>query len=430
MLKKALIGVFVSILLVLLSYIVFHYLYLTPIKTKALIEFDKMEREIRAVLKYPVPKDYFLSNFEIMPSLEGDYSFEQDLGEPLRFLGYKELRFKPETIDFEKIYKIKSFDKELTFSLPSPKPREISFLGCVSGSNDCQQGGNITITFFDPIGEDYFLEKFKVYKCETQKCENISGEIKEYSFSDSNKKIIAQVGSIEEDKNYKVEILGKNLSFKIESPKIKTLFFNKTRKEVVMTFTKSIEEERFFQNFKVFPQLKGDFVFEETGERIVFKPYSIEERKKYRIEVLGRTLIVDITPPAKPKTQPTLSSRDKLIEVDVSRQRLWLHHEGKVIAEYLTSTGASGMPTPTGTFRVLSKESNHWSATYRLYMPYSLRFYNGYYIHELPYWPGGYREGEDHLGTPVSHGCIRLGIGAAEKVFSFAGIGTKIVIHQ
>jgi len=59
-----------------------------------------------------------------------------------------------------------------------------------------------------------------------------------------------------------------------------------------------------------------------------------------------------------------------------------------------------------------------------------LNFYNGYFIHELPYWPGGYREGENHLGIPVSHGCVRLGIGAAAKVYQFAAIGTKVVIHK
>ena len=63
-------------------------------------------------------------------------------------------------------------------------------------------------------------------------------------------------------------------------------------------------------------------------------------------------------------------------------------------------------------------------------MPYSLRFYNGYYIHELPYWPGGYREGEEHLGIPVSHGCVRVGMGAAQNVYNFADIGTLVIIHK
>jgi lipoprotein-anchoring transpeptidase ErfK/SrfK len=34
------------------------------------------------------------------------------------------------------------------------------------------------------------------------------------------------------------------------------------------------------------------------------------------------------------------------------------------------------------------------------------------------------------LGIPVSHGCVRVGIGPAENVYNFATIGTKVVIHQ
>jgi lipoprotein-anchoring transpeptidase ErfK/SrfK len=80
---------------------------------------------------------------------------------------------------------------------------------------------------------------------------------------------------------------------------------------------------------------------------------------------------------------------------------------------------------------VLSKEKNHWSAKYKLWMPFSMNFAaGGYYIHELPYWPNGYREGESHLGHRVSHGCVRLGIGPAEYVFNWAEIGTPVYIHN
>ncbi len=61
-------------------------------------------------------------------------------------------------------------------------------------------------------------------------------------------------------------------------------------------------------------------------------------------------------------------------------------------------------------------------------MPFWMNFYRGYGIHELPYWPNGYREGEDHLGMPVSHGCVRLGIGNAEKLFNWAEIGIPVYI--
>ena len=118
------------------------------------------------------------------------------------------------------------------------------------------------------------------------------------------------------------------------------------------------------------------------------------------------------------------------IEIDLSSQYLYLWYGGRRIKKYRISSGRPGMETPTGTFHILSKSRLLWSTKYSLYMPYSLRFYNGYFIHELPYWPGGYREGQWHLGIPVSHGCVRLGIGPAKTVYRFALIGTKVIIHK
>lgn len=386
----------------------FYFFYLIPIKTETEIKFNQKEKEIILSFKYPVLQDYFLKNFEIVPRTEGNFIFEKSTG-LFSFLGTREIRFLPKKIDFDKTYKVKSFENEFTFFLPSPKPREITF---------DEKKKEIVITFFDSIEKEYFFEKFKMEPY-------LSGE---YIFSDSNKKVIFLPELIEEDKDYQVEILGKSLAFKIESPKTKEIFFDRIKKEIVIIFTKPVEEEYFFENFKVVPYLEGKFIFDKSKTKAIFRPYDIKEGKNYRIEILGKGLSFKIAPPVKPS--PQLVSKDKLIEVDLSEQKLRLHQKGKIVGEYRISSGRPGMPTPIGNFKVLSKIRLAWSARYRLYMPYSLRFYNGYYIHELPYWPGGYREGEEHLGIPVSHGCIRLGMGPAERVYNFANIGTKIIIHR
>jgi lipoprotein-anchoring transpeptidase ErfK/SrfK len=64
-------------------------------------------------------------------------------------------------------------------------------------------------------------------------------------------------------------------------------------------------------------------------------------------------------------------------------------------------------------------------------MPYWMAIVPGgkFGIHELPEWPGGYKEGANHLGTPVSHGCVRLGVGPAQTVYNWADIGTPVVVH-
>lgn len=119
----------------------------------------------------------------------------------------------------------------------------------------------------------------------------------------------------------------------------------------------------------------------------------------------------------------------KYIDISVSNQVMTIFDDGLKINSFLISTGKYGMPTPLGMFSVKKKEDNHWSSTYGLWMPYSMNFYSSFYIHELPYWPGGYREGESHLGVRVSHGCIRLGIGPAKYVYDWSEIGTPVYVH-
>ncbi|MFO0764495.1 MAG: L,D-transpeptidase [Patescibacteria group bacterium] len=121
----------------------------------------------------------------------------------------------------------------------------------------------------------------------------------------------------------------------------------------------------------------------------------------------------------------------KSIYVDLSEQKLQQKLNGITIAEYTVSTGKPGMRTPTGAFKVLNKSPRAWSNSAKLWMPYWMGFTTkGHGLHELPEWPGGKKEGENHLGRPVSHGCIRLGIGAAKRMYEWADIGTPITIVQ
>lgn len=119
----------------------------------------------------------------------------------------------------------------------------------------------------------------------------------------------------------------------------------------------------------------------------------------------------------------------KYIDVSIDHQIMTLFEDGLKVNSFLVSSGMLGYATPQGTYTINRKEDNHWSG-YGLWMPYSLNFSGPYYIHELPYWPNGYREGENHLGTKASHGCIRLGIGPAEYVYKWAPIGTPLYIHK
>jgi len=121
----------------------------------------------------------------------------------------------------------------------------------------------------------------------------------------------------------------------------------------------------------------------------------------------------------------------KYLEVSLSRQRMYLYEGATFVNSFGVSTGKWSTPTPTGTFTLQNKVSVAHSAAYDLYMPnWSAITPDGQYgIHGLPY-RGNWVEGASHIGTPVSHGCIRLGPGNDSYVYDWAPIGTQVFIHK
>lgn len=119
----------------------------------------------------------------------------------------------------------------------------------------------------------------------------------------------------------------------------------------------------------------------------------------------------------------------KRIEVNTGAQMLDYFLGGVRMGSFKISSGKASMPTPKGHYAIINKASKAWSS-YGLWMPYWMGMGTGKFgFHELPIWPNGYREGENHLGKPVSHGCVRLGVGSAKFLYEWANVGTPVFIY-
>lgn len=122
---------------------------------------------------------------------------------------------------------------------------------------------------------------------------------------------------------------------------------------------------------------------------------------------------------------------EKSIHISLKKQKLEPRVAGIAIAAYPVSGGLPRTPTPIGTFKILQKNPRAWSNSAKLWMPYWMHFSGrGHGLHELPEWPGGRKEGENHLGRPASHGCVRMGIGTAKKIYDWAPVGTPVIISK
>ncbi len=118
------------------------------------------------------------------------------------------------------------------------------------------------------------------------------------------------------------------------------------------------------------------------------------------------------------------------LDVSLSRQELTYWLNGVKYKQFTVSSGAPKTPTPTGHFQIINKAPKAWSK-FGLWMPYWLGLDCGQFgLHELPVWPNGWREGSNHLGRPVSHGCVRLGVGAAQYIYDRVTVGTPVNINK
>jgi hypothetical protein len=101
------------------------------------------------------------------------------------------------------------------------------------------------------------------------------------------------------------------------------------------------------------------------------------------------------------------------IEVDKTRQVLFLVRDGRVVLIAPVSTGATGN-TPSGRFRVYRKVVGwDWVLWYPMY------FLRGFAIHGYP----------DVPAYPASHGCVRIPMWLAPRLFSVNGYGTTIYVY-
>lgn len=126
----------------------------------------------------------------------------------------------------------------------------------------------------------------------------------------------------------------------------------------------------------------------------------------------------------------------KYIEIDLSDQTLRYYQDGGLLGVRKVSTGKWSTPTPIGTFAIKNKIPLAYSKPFDLYMEWWMAFSadGSYGLHALPFWQlknGGRKyEGVGHLGTPVSHGCIRQSLAEAKTLFRWAEVGTAVFVQR
>ncbi|UWU88949.1 L,D-transpeptidase [Bradyrhizobium sp. CB1015] len=138
-------------------------------------------------------------------------------------------------------------------------------------------------------------------------------------------------------------------------------------------------------------------------------------------------------PRQKPQKRGAASKKDVVVEkeagtkpqgplvivVSIERQKVTVYDNTGVFAESPVSTGMKGHSTPMGVFSVIQKHKFHHSNIYSgAPMPYMQRItWSGVAMHAgvLP-------------GYPASHGCIRMPMAFAMKMWNWTKMGARVIV--
>ena len=121
------------------------------------------------------------------------------------------------------------------------------------------------------------------------------------------------------------------------------------------------------------------------------------------------------------------SSQSVLVTIDISDQKMYVRSGVFTHYTWDVSTARKNYRTPTGSFQPTRMHAKYYSKKYNgAPMPFSIFFYGGYAIHGTT--------DLSRLGTPASHGCVRLDPKNAEKLFTlvkkYGAKNTKILIRS
>jgi len=121
-----------------------------------------------------------------------------------------------------------------------------------------------------------------------------------------------------------------------------------------------------------------------------------------------------------------IENEASFVEVDLRKMIVSLYGRGLLLKTLpVTMKGREGSwwETPTGNYKAILKERNHFSSIGKVWMPYSIQFYGNFFIHGLPYYENG-----ESVASSYTGGCVRLNTEDAKTVFDFVEKDMPILI--
>lgn len=126
------------------------------------------------------------------------------------------------------------------------------------------------------------------------------------------------------------------------------------------------------------------------------------------------------------------NSDDFRIEVDLTKQKVFVYYKDNLIRDMICSGGTDQSPTPLGEFKTSEKIEYDWIPRFNVGAYYWIRFYKKYLFHSVPFDENKEMIIKEYekLGSPASHGCIRLKLEEAKWLYEKLPSGVKVIIYK
>jgi lipoprotein-anchoring transpeptidase ErfK/SrfK len=131
----------------------------------------------------------------------------------------------------------------------------------------------------------------------------------------------------------------------------------------------------------------------------------------------------------------------KVMAVDLATQEIVFYRDGCELGASLITTGRAGLRTPAGIYHIFAKYSpirfsSPWPQSSPYYYapekaPYAMEFAaGGFFLHSAPWEPPSAFGPNSENGSFASHGCIHIPTPTMQWLYSWAMIGTTLIVSS
>ena len=214
---------------------------------------------------------------------------------------------------------------------------------------------------------------------------------------------------------------------------ISAFLFSKISREIVLSFSDNSSLPQ--SEASVLKHLDGTEFFDENSQnnQIEDEESSLIESKNWDSDFSPSNYCLEETEFFEEEDRiychkPPYLTEPKGVEINLATKKVLLYNDNKLIKVLpllYQSPENRWMQSPTGFFRAKIKEKLHWSTIGRCWLPYSIQYYEDFFLHGIPYYPNG-----EKISTTVSGGCLRFQDDVMEQIYNFLKTNDQVLVYS